>query len=360
MNYVILAGGSGTRLWPMSRSASPKQLAKLVTNVTMIEDTINRLEGVATPEQLYISTNERFAPVIREILPQIPKDHYIVEPEKRDTGPAMAFSAAWLSIHAPDEPMILMPSDHHVKDTVMWGKILQVTDQVIRETGKMVNFGITPTFPNVNLGYLKIGKELENRDGVKLYEFGGQKEKPDVERARQFLEEGTYLWNGGYFAWTPTKFLEAYQRFAPSIGQHLEPIVTAIKDNDREGIARLYHAMEARSIDYAVIEKMDPVDVITIRTDVGWADLGSWDMLYDQLSDQADAQGNLIKAHWHGLETTGSLVYAPEGKVVTTIGLENMVVVDTPDALFISPKDRAPEIKKIVDLLKEHGAEHVL
>ncbi|MBI2590052.1 mannose-1-phosphate guanylyltransferase [Candidatus Berkelbacteria bacterium] len=357
MNVVILAGGSGTRLWPMSRRLQPKQLAKLVSDVTMIEDTVNRLNGFANWDQTYISTNENFAPLIKELLPRVPFDHYIVEPERRDTGPAMAFAAAWLAVESPNEPMILMPSDHHINDAAMFRDVLKVTETLIREQGTMVNFGIAPTFPNVNLGYLKIGKFLEDRDGVHIHEFGGQKEKPDYKTAKKFLTAGNYLWNAGYFAWTPAKFIAAYKKFAPGIGDHLDELGQAIKLKDRAALTEVYGKMEAKSIDYAVIEKMNPAAVRTIRGDFGWADLGSWDMLYDQLGHQTDEQGNLVKGNWHGLDTTNSLIYAPEGKLVTTIGLSDMVIVDTPEALLITPKGRAPEVKKIVDLLKKRNLE---
>lgn len=360
MNYVILAGGSGTRLWPMSRTAQPKQLAKLVSDVTMIEDTVRRLLVIADWHQLFISTNANFAPLIQELLPDIPADHFIIEPEKRDTGPAMAFAAAWLSTVAPEEPMILMPSDHHIQDPEAFGRVLQLTDTLVREQGTMVNFGITPNFPNTNLGYLKVGEQLEDRDGMHIYAFGGQKEKPDQATAKQFLDEGNYLWNAGYFAWTPAKFIAAYKQFAPGIGDHLDTLITAITAKDSDALASTYGQMEAKSIDYALIEKLDPATVRTIRGDFGWADLGSWDMLYDELGTKADKQGNLIKANWHGIDTKNTLVYAPEGKLVTTIGINNLVIVDTPDALLITPMDRAQDVKKIVDLLKEENLHHHL
>lgn len=360
MNFVILAGGSGTRLWPMSRALQPKQLAQLVSDVTMIEDTISRLEGLVTRDNLYISTNATFAPIIKSLLPDLLEDHYIIEPERRDTGPAMAFAATWLSLKQPDEPMILMPSDHYINDAAMFRDVLNVTDALIREHKKMVNFGISPTFPNVSLGYLKIGKLLEDRNGVHIHEFGCQKEKPDYRTAKQFLSEGHYLWNAGYFAWTPAKFIEAYKRFAPGIGGHLDTLAKAIADNNEQALADAYGKMEKISIDYAVIEKMDPGEVRTIRGDFGWADLGSWDMLYDQLGNKADEHGNLVKGTWRGVDTTNTLIYAPKDKLVATIGLSDMVIVDTPEALLVTPMGRAPEVKTIVELLKKDDLEQYL
>ncbi len=355
MNYVILAGGSGTRLWPMSRDSKPKQLAQLVSDLTMIEDTVKRLDGIATTEQIFISTNATFAPMIQELLPEVPADHYIIEPEKRDTGPAMAFVAAWMSLQAPDEPMILMPSDHFIRDHQAFQEVLGATEQLIKDKGVMVNIGIQPTFPNTNLGYLEVGDIDTHSNGVHVYTFKRQVEKPDYATAKQFLDHGSFFWNGGYFAWTPAKFLAAYKRFAPSIGDQLDELTLALKAGEEQKISDIYSRMEKISIDYAVIEKMDPNEVLTVRGDFGWADLGSWDMLYDQLAHQADEHGNLIKATWHGVDTRNTLVYAPGGKLVTTVGVSDLVIVDSTDALLVTPMSRAQDVKKIVELLKEQN-----
>lgn len=360
MNFVILAGGSGTRLWPMSRALQPKQLAALVSEATMIEDTIARLGELATDDNVYISTNATFAPMIRELLPNIPADHYIIEPERRDNGPAMAFAATWLSLRAPDEPMLLMPSDHFVKDEAMFRDVLGVAETLVREQGVMVNIGIAPTFPNVNMGYLHIGPLIEDRGGVHLHEFKCQKEKPDYATAKRFINEGDYLWNGGYFIWTPTKFIDAYKRLAPGIGDHLDELAGAIEAGDEAALATAYGKMEKTSIDYAVIEKLDPADVRTIRGDFGWADLGSWDMLYGQLGHKTDEHGNLVKGMWRGVDTTNTLVYAQPDKLVATVGLSDMVIVDTPEALLVTPMGRASEVKAIVELLKTEGLEQYL
>lgn len=332
----------------------------MVSDLTMIEETVDRLQGLAEPGEIYISTNEAFAPLIKQLLPAIPGDHYIIEPAKRDNGPAMAFVAAWLSLIAADEPMILMSSDHHIRDTKVFQETLRLTETIVREQGSMVNFGIAPSFANTSLGYLKIGQELDDKAGIHVYEFGGQKEKPDYETAKQFVDEGTYLWNAGYFAWTPAKFVAAYKQFAPGIGDHLDELTAAIQSKDGAALATTYDKMEAKSIDYVLIEKMDPATVRTIRGDFGWADLGTWNTLYDELGDKTDDNGNLIKAHWQGIDTTNSLVYAPEDKLVTTIGVDGLVIVDTPDALLVAPMERAQDVKKIVDLLKAQDLHHHL
>lgn len=360
MNFVILAGGGGTRLWPMSRNTQPKQLARLVTDLTLLEDTLQRFDGLATRDNLYISTNTQFAPMISALLPNFPLDHYIIEPEKRDTGPAMAYVATWLARIAPDEPMAFIASDHFIRDPEMYRETFRAAETMIQETGKLLDISITPTFPNVHLGYTHVGELYEHRNGIHFYTFKGHREKPDYETAKRFVDEGHYLWHANYYMWTPRKFVEAYKEFAPGIGDHLDNLLAAIESKDEQGLVEYYGKMEKISIDYAVAEKIDPNRVLIIRGDFGWGDMGSWDMLYQELAHTTDKEGNLIKADWYGIETINSLIYAPEGKTVATIGIDGLVVVDTPDALFVSSMGYAPRIKQIVELLKERGKHALL
>lgn len=360
MNYVILAGGTGTRLWPMSRDLKPKQLSQLVTNVTMLEDTIERFVGLAEGSNLYISTNQTFASMIQELLPSIPKDHYIIEPEKRDTGPAMAYVATWMSRIAPDEPMAFIASDHFIRDPAMYRDTFRAAETMIRETGKLLDISVTPTFPSTTLGYTKIGKLIEDRKGIHFYQFAEHKEKPDYDTAKRFLDEGNYLWHANYYMWTPRKFVEAYKQYAPGIGDHLDELLEAIESGNQNKLATVYSQMEKISIDYAVTEKMNPEDVLIIRGDFGWGDLGSWDTVYDELSHKTDKEGNLTKGNWHGLDTRDSLIYGDGDKLITTIGISNLVIVDTPDALLVTQRGRGQDVKKIVENLKEKGHDHLL
>lgn len=357
MNFIILAGGSGTRLWPLSRALKPKQFSQLVTEMTMLEDTVARLKGIAGPDNTYISTNANFAPIIKQLLPQINDDHYIIEPEKRDTGPAMAYVAVWMNLKDPDEPMAFIPSDHYIRDPKLFRQTFQAAQVMIKKTDKLFDIAITPTLPNPNLGYTRIGKLAEDQNGIRFYRFLGHTEKPNYETAKKFIEQGNYLWHANYYMWTPKKFVEAYKTYAPTIGDWLDELAQAIQTNNHRKLADIYGKMEKISIDYAVTEKLAKDQILIIRGDFGWADLGSWDMLYDELSSQADQNKNLIKAHWHGIDTRNSLVYAPTGKLITTIGINDLVIVDTADALLVANKERSQDVKKIVELLKKKGLE---
>jgi mannose-1-phosphate guanylyltransferase len=362
MNYVVLAGGTGTRLWPMSRDTRPKQFSQIISNLTMLEETLNRLEIEDDKSNLYISSGPRFAELLRQTLSDVPDDHIFIDPEKRDTGPAMALIAALLFEKAPDEPMAFIPSDAYIRDVKLFQKTLRAAEVAIRETGKMVNIGIVPTFSNVNLGYVKIGKlrQLAGQDDIHFYEFTEFVEKPAHDLAKKYLESGEYLWNANFYMWTPRKFLEVYKQYAPLIGNRVQEVAATFQKGETAKTLALYRELPKISIDYAVSEKMDPNLMIVIKGEFGWSDIGSWEQLYEQLIDHTDEQGNLIKGDWLGIDTASSLVYGQPNKIIATIGISDLVIVDTPDALLICPKGRAQDVKKIVTTLTENNQKEYL
>lgn len=353
MNYVILAGGTGTRLWPMSRTARPKQFARIISELTMLEETIGRLEQQKNFANMYISSGPRFGNLLKETLPDLPDDHILVDPEKRDSGPAMAFIAAILAQTAPDEPMALLPSDAYVRDIALYRQTMKVAEDAIRTMGKMVIIGIVPTFPNVQMGHIKIGQSLNLDHEIHFHQLAGFTEKPAYLLAKQYTESGHYLWNAGIFMWTPKKLIEAYKQYAPEIGNRIEDIAKLWRQGEKDKLLAAYQTLPKISIDYAVAEKIEPENVVVIRGEFGWSDIGSWEQLYEQLGDQTDEQGNLVKGEWVGVDTNSSLIYGARRKLIATIGLSDMVVVDTDDALLICPKGRAQDVKRIVTLLED-------
>lgn len=366
MNIVILAGGGGTRLWPMSRKEKPKQFTELISNITMFEETFNRFRKAYSLSNIYVAATVKSAKLAQKILPELPKDHFIVEPEKRDTGPAMAYAAAYLFTHAnPNEPMAFIPSDHYIKDIDNHIQCFKEAEKIIRKTNKMVDIAIVPTFPNVNLGYTKIGKLQKEINDIKFYEFLGQKEKPDLAAAKKFIKSRKYLWHANYFMWTPKLLLEAYKNYAPAIYGPIENIIKSHKQKGNEAekqklINKEFSKTEKISIDYAVAERMDPKDVLIIKGEFGWSDIGSWNMLYDQLVNQTDNEGNLIKANFVHKDTSNCLVYGPKEKLIATAGVDNLAIVDTKDALLICRKDQSHLVKNIVKILEEEGRENYL
>ncbi|MBI1907880.1 mannose-1-phosphate guanylyltransferase [Candidatus Uhrbacteria bacterium] len=352
MKAVILAGGSGTRLWPMSRRQRPKQFFDVIGSEPLICDAYRRLLQVFTPEQILFSTSPGFDRLIHEHFSEIPSERILVEPERRDTGPAMGYVAALLELQDPDEPIVFIPSDHYIGDDGTFLRCLSVGDALIRETGKLLDIAIHPAFPSTVLGYTRIGEPVETREGIHVFRFAGHTEKPSLEKATAYLQEGSYLWHANYYMWTPRRFMEAFECYAPDMGRTLRQIQVAVRDGSADEVAGLYAALPKISLDYAVTEKMAADDVLILRGDFGWSDIGAWDTLYDRLAPEG---GNVTKGSPLLLDTEGSLVYAPAGKRVAVVGMRDTVVVDTGDVLLVCPRDQAQRVKEIVSRLEAEG-----
>jgi len=366
MKVVILAGGTGTRFWPMSRKSLPKQFCAITSKEPMIKCTYDRYTKVFKKSDIYISCNEKFVPLIKKILKGFPDNHFIVEPEKRDTAPAMGYAAAFMAVKFANEPMVFAPSDHFFAEEGKFLKSLKTAEEFIKKSGKFLDVGAVPTFPSTVLGYTRVGSIFKKENGTEVYRFKGHVEKPDYKKAKKYLEAGDYLWHVNYYMNTPAKFLEAYKKYQPAMHKQLLEIkalfATAKKSNDynKEKIYEVYGKLKKDSFDYAITEKMSPNDFLIIKGDFGWSDVGAWDVLYEQLSREVDNEKNLIRANWQGVDTNECLVYGKKDKMIATIGLSNMVVVDTDDALLICPKGRSQDVKKIVDQIKKNKKDKYL
>lgn len=325
MNFVILAGGVGERLWPLGTPEKPKQFHVVVNDEPMVVHAVGRVMSLGT---IYFSTSERYIPMLKTLFPDVSDDHYLIEPSRRDTGPAMAFAVSRLMEIAPDEPMAFIPSDHVIHDAARFAETLRVAEQIIREDGAMVDIGVPAKFPSTVLGYTHIGKKLEERDHVEVHEFLGHTEKPDRATAEKYIASGEYLWHANYYMWTPRKIMEAVKRYAPDLLTGTQKI----------------------SFDYAITEHMDPKDVKILKGDFGWSDVGAWDVLYNELAKMAGE--NVMRGEVTALDCEGSLIFAESGRKVGVIGLKDMVVVDTPNGLLVCPKDRAQEVKKLIAEMK--------
>jgi len=359
MRIVILAGGSGSRLWPMSRSDVPKQFCKLTSDKTMLEEALDRF-GSYPENKKFIATTAQLAPEIKKILPDFPEENIIIEPDRRDTAPAMGFNAVYLGLQDMDEPIAFIPSDHYIARVGDFLSCIDQADKMIRETGKLLDIAISPTEPNTALGYTQIGGKVEEKGEVKFYEFVGHKEKPDFETAKKYVESGSYLWHANYYMWTPKKFLEAYKQYAPGIYKILENIKNELKgNNNQEKIKELYSSIKKVSIDYAITEKINPEDVLIIKGEFGWKDIGTWDTLHENLLIKADERRNLVKGDRLNIDTSGSIIYGKENKIIATIGVDDMIIVDTDDALLVCPKSRAQDVKKVIEELKRRGERYV-
>ncbi len=360
MKAVILAGGGGTRLWPMSRKDKPKQFFNLVSEDPLIRDCYRRLLRLFSVDDIYFAVSPAYVDSIKETFPEVEDDHIIIEPAKRDTGPAMGFAAAILELSAPDEPIVFIPSDHWIGDEESFLNCLRVGDRLIQKTGKMLDIAIAPSFPSTVLGYTRIADKYDTIDGVEVYNFANHVEKPDYDTAKKFLEDGSYLWHASYYMWTPQKFMASLEKHAPAIGQVLRAIQEKLKAGDRAGIDELFTEVPAISIDYAMTEKMDPEEVLIIKGDFGWSDIGAWDTLHSQQVADDNASKNVVKGQVVAIDSENNLFYASQERTIGAVGVSDLVVVDTGDVVLVCDKNKAQRVKELIAEIKQQGLEHLL
>ena len=347
MTPVILSGGSGTRLWPLSRGQYPKQFLPLVTKNTMVQETMLRLRGLPGLKNPIAVCNENHRFMMAEQLWEIgvKPAAVILEPVGKNTAPAVAMAA--LSVASDDEVLLVLPADHVITDIAAFHSAIIHAEALAKE-GHLVTFGIVPTHPETGYGYImKDSAQLGN-----AYKVAAFVEKPDLVAAKNYLKSGDYLWNSGMFAFTAGNFLKELEKFNPEMLSACKAALASAKiDLDFTRLDKAsFSPCPADSIDYAVMEKTDKAAVIPL--DAGWNDVGSWSALWD-VTDKDDS-GNALSGDVLTLDAKNSYIYA-EDKLVTVIGVDNLVVVETKDAVMISHKDRVQEVKQVVDQLKQSG-----
>jgi len=353
---VILAGGKGTRFWPLSRENCPKQMLNIVGEDTLLRQAIKRLDGCITLDNVWIITTDILEQDIRFHLKPLgnsaEKIRFIIEPLGRNTAPAIALAAFTLNKLSSDAIMVVMPSDHIIKDTKRFQDNLQLAIGAAAE-GYLVTFGIVPTRPETVYGYIRSGKPLRKSTN-EIFHAEGFFEKPDWETAEAFLRQGGYYWNSGIFVWKASKILKEIENYLPSVYRGMKNIGET-NDLQKGTFKELYSSLESISIDHGVMEKSR--DVLVIPADFGWCDLGSWTALGDVL--EKDGQGNIIQGNTIDIGSENCTMIASD-RVLATIGLKDMVVIDTPDATLVSAKEMVNEVRKVVETLKKkHREEHL-
>ncbi len=351
-----MAGGGGTRFWPLSRKATPKQLLNLTGKELMVNEAVDRLSFVADKSDIFIVTNVTQVPSMLEATKErLKSDHILSEPSARNTAACIGYAAMEIVRKYGDGVMIITPADHYIKDEAGFVRILNSAVRCADETGKLVTIGINPTFPSSGFGYIRYNKN-ENGDAKAVIEF---KEKPDEATAKEYVASGEYAWNSGMFAWKASVILDKFKEYIPDIYADLDKIGNAMNTADeKKVIDEVYPNIRKISVDYAVMEPAAATgDVLVIPGEMGWNDVGSFDMM-EVLRDK-DVNGNIIEGDVVAVDCKDSIILSSE-KTVTCVDVENLVVVETKDAIMVCPKDKAQSVKKIVEKLQATGRDELL
>jgi mannose-1-phosphate guanylyltransferase / mannose-6-phosphate isomerase len=357
---VIMAGGSGTRFWPLSRHLFPKQLLRIGGTETLIQQTMRRMVGCASPRQVLISTNGPQADLIKTQLSDWKdelQDNFVLEPEGRNTAPAIALAALEVIRRDPDALMLVVPADHVVTGQRDFEAAVRLASALARD-GHLVTFGIKPIRPETGYGYIRPNQKrvLGKQGALKGFSVLKFVEKPDAAKAARYLNAGNYFWNSGMFVWRAATILDEIRRHQPALGQAVERIrQLRASGAPRAAIDEVYRSIAPVSIDNGVMEQSANAAMVPVS--FRWSDVGSWGSL-DEVASK-DRAGNVFTGRVVDIDSSRSIVYA-DRRVVATIGLEDMVVVDTPDATLVCPKSRAQDVKKVVEILKQQKApEHL-
>ena len=354
LHAIVMAGGSGTRFWPASRAALPKQLLPLAGERTLLEDTVARLDGLVPPERTMVVTAARLLDVVRRQAPALPEAGLVGEPCKRDTAPCIGLAALLVSRGDPDATMAVMPSDHVINPAATFRTAIRQAEALVASApDRLVTFGVRPTYPAESFGYIQAGLPLAVGPGdAPVHVVASFKEKPPAAVAAEYLAAGTYLWNAGIFVWKAATILAALAERQPECLAHLGRIAAAWDTPEREAVfAREFAAIKGISIDYAVLEHAR--DVAVIEAPFGWDDLGGWSAVARQRG--ADDQGNTFVGRQLDIGSRGTIVHAADGHLVVTLGLEDMLVVHTPDATLVADRAREEEVRKVVTELELRG-----
>ena len=354
---VILAGGSGTRLWPRSRQALPKQFLDLTGQGTMLHETYVRLAPLVPAERMLVITNQQYVDLARQQLPELPPEHIIGEPAPRGTAAAVGLGAVMAQHLRPDAIMASVHADHLILKPERFRAALAAAAEVA-DRGALVTLGIQPTFAHTGLGYVGQGEALPPAGGHPVYRVVRFVEKPDLPTAERFLAGGRHSWNSGLFAWRVDRILAEFSRHMPDLHAGLAEIGQALGGPAAdETLQRIFPTLPHQTIDYGIMERAS--DIAVLPVDIGWTDIGSWGTLLEVLD--GDQAGNVVRgeAPVFTQDTRNTLIYTAD-RLVAAIGLEGLVIVDSGDALLICPKDRAEDVRQAVDWLKQTGREGYL
>ncbi len=355
---VIMAGGGGTRLWPLSRQSRPKQMISLFDERSLFQTSVQRLEGVFECDRLFVVTVAEQAQELKTQGPDIPPQNFLIEPMPRGTASVVGLAAVALQHRDPEAVMAILTSDHYIGNEENFRQTLRAAYPLAQE-GYLVTLGITPSFPSTGYGYIQRGEFIKRLDGQEVFQVARFKEKPEEAQAREMIKSGDHAWNSGMFVWRVDRILEEFARQMPELYSYLMEISTAWNTPQRQAVVqKVWPHLKVETIDYGIMEGAEKAAVIS-AANLDWSDVGSWDSLFEVLP--TDENGNIVMGGQHiGLDTHNSLVYLnEEHRLIVTIGVSDLVLVDTGDVLLVCPKDQAQRVRQVVNYLKETNRNYV-
>ncbi|HXW13259.1 MAG TPA: mannose-1-phosphate guanylyltransferase [Terriglobia bacterium] len=352
---VVMAGGSGTRFWPLSRRKHPKQLLELFGHGTLLEQTVERIRPVIPPERIYVYTNELVLREVQRRLPQIPRAQIVAEPASRNTAPTLGVAAHEICRRDPQGVMVVLPADHVIAKPAEFLRVLRAGGETAENEGSSVVIGLKPTRPDTGFGYVRIGAREACIAGQEIYRVEKFTEKPPLAVARKYVASGRYLWNGGMFIWCASTLLENFAKHQPKMADQLARLAAVGGVRSAKNFRRLFPQFEKISIDFAIMEKVS--DIYAVSADIGWNDVGSWAVVYDLTAKEHEA--NVRPERSLCLDSRGNMIVAKK-KFVVTVGVQDMVIVETDDALLICPRDRSQDVGKAVQALEKAGLAKLL
>ncbi len=361
---VILAGGRGTRFWPRSRTRTPKQLLSIVGERTMLQQTVERLAPLFPGSRIWVVTNDQQVPAVRRQLPQLQRGQILAEPVGRNTAAAIGLAAAHLMRQTADALMAVLPADHYIAQAARYLRLVRAALQIAARGENLVVLGIPPTRPETGYGYIERAEAVAWSGGVRVYSVRRFTEKPSLARARKYVASGRYFWNAGMFFWRVSTFLHHLEKFLPATYRALMKLSDDIgTPRYARALRRIYAQLENISVDYAILERATQRTASRARTarsktasgvfvlpaEVGWSDIGSWAAVYELMARKPGE--NISAGRFVALDAHGNFFWSPE-KFVAAIGVRDMVVVETPEALLLCPRDRAQDVGKVVQWLE--------
>ena len=352
MRCVILAGGSGTRFWPYSRSSRPKQLLNIVGEKSMLQMTVDRLKKIKKITHIYIITRKDLYDQIIEEVDGVDPKNVIVEPSGKNTAPAIGMMAALFQLNHKDEIMGVFPADHLIVGHKKFEKAINTADYIARKDSNLVTIGIKPTFASTAYGYIQYDEnsEIDHFDSYHVKAFA---EKPHGKLAKRFLSSGDFLWNAGMFFWRVDTFMDSLNKYLPELHDSLTKI--APKLSSGESFDGLWDLIEPESIDYGLLEKASNIYVVS--GEFRWNDIGSWNALYDILNPSKD--GNIVKGNGEGIKGKNNLIHS-NGRLTAIVGADDLIVINTDDATLVVPNDKVEDVKELVEMLKTSGKDNLI